>query len=526
MSKLPELQHTPIESIPSTVNLLRTTFNTQKTRNVEFRLKQLRKLYWGLKDNEELIVEACKKDLNKSAFETYLAEFGWVLNDIIFVQNNLEKWVKDEKAPDIPFANKLLAPHIRKEPLGTVLVIGAYNFPIQLSLGPVIGAIAAGCTVVLKPSENAPAAAAVMEKVIRESLDSTAYTVVQGAVAETTALLDQKWDKIFYTGGIGVGTIIAKKAAETLTPVTLELGGKNPAIVTKNADPRLAARRLLWAKLHNAGQVCVSQNYIMVDQEILPALITELKTAYNEFFPEGAQKSPDYSHIVNERQFRRLKKMLDESNGKILMGGTMDESDLFFEPTVVQVNSHKDSLIEDESFGPLIPVLPVKNLDEAIRIANEVHDTPLGVYPFGNKKETERVLNETRSGGASVNDGFFHASIPTLAFGGVGTSGQGAYRGRASFDSFTHRRSVTTTPGWMESLLAVRYPPYTAKKAKQYKQMSELKPNFDRNGNAKSNWLLTIFGLGAKGKSAGLVRWLVVLVVVFGIKQYREKALL
>lgn len=229
-----------------------------------------------------------------------------------------------------------------------------------------------------------------MEKVIRESLDSTAYTVVQGAVAETTALLDQKWDKIFYTGGIGVGTIIAKKAAETLTPVTLELGGKNPAIVTKNADPRLAARRLLWAKLHNAGQVCVSQNYIMVDQEILPALITELKTAYNEFFPEGAQKSLDYSHIVNERQFRRLKKMLDGSNGKILMGGTMDESDLFFEPTVVQVNSHKDSLIEDESFGPLIPVLPVKDLDEAIRIANEVHDTPLGVYPFGNKKETER----------------------------------------------------------------------------------------------------------------------------------------
>ncbi|EKG12154.1 Aldehyde dehydrogenase NAD(P)-dependent [Macrophomina phaseolina MS6] len=512
MSKLPELQYTPIDTIPSTVNLLRTTFSTHKTRNVDFRLKQLRKLYWGLKDNEQLIIEACKKDLNKSSFETYMAEFGWVLNDIVFVQNNLEKWVKDEKAPDIPLANKLLAPHIRKEPLGTVLVIGAFNYPIQLSLGPVVGAISAGCTVVLKPSENAPAAAAVMEKVIRESLDSTAYTVVQGGVAETTALLDQKWDKIFYTGGVGVGTIIAKKAAETLTPVTLELGGKNPAIVTKNADPRLAARRLLWAKLHNAGQVCVSQNYIMVDQEILPALVAELKTAYNEFFPEGAQKSPDYSHIVNERSFKRLKKMLDESNGKILMGGTMDESQLFFEPTVVQVDNHNDSLIADESFGPLIPILPVKDLDEAIRIANEVHDTPLGVYPFGNKKETERVLNETRSGGASVNDAFFHASIPTLAFGGVGTSGQGAYRGRASFDTFTHRRSVTTTPGWMESLLAIRYPPYTAAKQKQYKQMSELKPNFDRNGNAKSNWLLALLGLGAKGKGGGILRWLVVLV--------------
>lgn len=266
----------------------------------------------------------------------------------------------------------------------------AYNFPIQLTLGPVIGAIAAGCTVAIKPSENASAAAAVMEKVVRESLDSTAYTVVQGGVPETTALLDQKWDKIFYTGGIGVGTIIAKKAAETLTPVTLELGGKNPAIVTKNADPRLAARRLLWAKLHNAGQVCVSQNYIMVDREILPALIAELRTAYDEFYPQGAQKSPDYSHIINERQFKRLRKMLDESNGKILMGGTMDESNLFFEPTVVQVDSPQDSLIAEESFGPLIPVLPVNDLDEALKIANDVHDTPLGIYPFGNKKETDR----------------------------------------------------------------------------------------------------------------------------------------
>ena len=229
-----------------------------------------------------------------------------------------------------------------------------------------------------------------MEKVFRESLDSTAYTVVQGGVAETTALLDQKWDKIFYTGGVGVGTIIAKKAAETLTPVTLELGGRNPAIVTKNADPRLAARRLLWGKVHNAGQVCVSQNYIMVDQEILPAFVAELRKAYGEFFPNGARESPDYSHIINERQFKRLRKMLDESNGKILMGGTMDEAELFFEPTAVQVDSHNDALVTEESFGPLMPILPVKDLDEAIRIANEVHDTPLGVYPFGTKKETER----------------------------------------------------------------------------------------------------------------------------------------
>jgi beta-apo-4'-carotenal oxygenase len=231
-----------------------------------------------------------------------------------------------------------------------------------------------------------------MQKIIAESLDPSAYTVVQGAVPETTALLDQKWDKIFYTGSATVGTIIAKKAAETLTPVTLELGGKNPAIITKHADARLAARRLLWAKVLNAGQVCVSQNYILVDKEILPEFLKELKVALGEFFPEGAQKSPDYGRIVNARQFQRLKKMLDETSGKILLGGTMDEKDLFLEPTVVQVDSLTDSLIAEESFGPLIPVLPVSNLDEAIKIANEVQDTPLGIYPFGNKQETEKGM--------------------------------------------------------------------------------------------------------------------------------------
>ena len=284
--------------------------------------------------------------------------------------------------------------------------------------------------------------------------------------------------------------------------MTLELGGRNPAIVTRGADPRLAARRLLWAKTYNAGQVCVSQNYILVDREILPAFIEQLKIAFKEFFPNGAKNSPDYGRIVNERQFKKLKGMVDESKGKILIGGEMDESALFIEPTVVQVESLDDSMIVDESFGPLIPILPVSDLDEAIKIANEVHDTPLGVYPFGTKAEMNKVLNQTRSGGASLNDGFFHAAIPTLAFGGVGSSGQGAYRGKASFDVFTHRRSVVRTPGWMEGLLDIRYPPFTDKKFKKYKGMSELKPNFDREGRT-IGWGAWFMGfLGVKGLAA------------------------
>ena len=257
-------------------------------------------------------------------------------------------------------------------------------------MGPLIGAIAAGCTAVMKPSENAPASAAIMEKIFRESLDPSAYAVVQGAVPETTKLLEQKWDKIFYTGSAFVGTIIAKKAAETLTPVTLELGGRNPAIVTKNANLRLAARRLLWAKLVNAGQVCLSQNYILADKVIVSELIRELKNALNEFFPYGAKASPDYSRIINARQFQRLKKMLDGTRGKILLGGTMDEEERFLEPTIIQVDDVDDPLLIDESFGPFITILPFDSLDEAIRIANEIHDTPLAIYPFGNKSETDR----------------------------------------------------------------------------------------------------------------------------------------
>jgi beta-apo-4'-carotenal oxygenase len=390
--KIAPYKATAIESIPSTVNLCKTTFRAQKTKPLEYRLHQLRKLYWGLVDNTDALVEACKQDLGKPVFETLLSEVDWCKNDIVFITRNLAKWMKDEKPPDIPLSNSLLNPRIRKEPLGTILVIGAYNFPVQLALGPFIGAIAAGCTGVLKPSEASSATAMVLKKIVEEYLDPNAYAVINGAVPETSALLNEKWDKIFYTGNSTVGTIIAKKAAETLTPVTLELGGRNPAIITKNADPRLAARRMLWGKVHNAGQVCISQNYIMVEKEILPAFIEQLKIAIKEFYPNGTKSSPDYARIVNKRHFLRIKKMVDDSRGKILLGGEMDEAENYIDLTVVRVDDEKDSMIIDESFGPLMPLLPVDDVEEAIRIANSVHSTPLGFYPFGNKTETTKSM--------------------------------------------------------------------------------------------------------------------------------------
>lgn len=265
-----------------------------------------------------------------------------------------------------------------------------FNFPFQLTLGPAIGAIAAGNTVVIKPSENAPHSAAVMQKICEASLDPSCYSVIQGGVSETQALLAERWDKIFFTGGANVGRIIAKAAAPNLTPVVLELGGINPAIVSKTADPRLVARRMLWGKTVNAGQLCTSQNYLLIDKSLVSRVVQEFKKAYKEFYPKGARASPDYSRIIHRGHFERLKSMLDNSKGKILLGGEMDENELFIEPTVIQIDSVEDSLCAQESFGPFITILPVDNLDEAINLANSVQSTPLRLYPFGSKADVAK----------------------------------------------------------------------------------------------------------------------------------------
>ncbi|BCS27949.1 aldehyde dehydrogenase family protein [Aspergillus puulaauensis] len=502
--QIPDLQFTSLEAIPELISAIRKSFLEHKTRDVEFRLVQLRKLYWAIRDHEEQIVEACARDLSKPRFETELAESGWLLNDIVFTTRNLHKWAKDEKAPDIELAFKLMSPKIRKDPLGCVLVVGTFNFPFQLTLGPAIGAIAAGNTVVIKPSENAPHSAAVIQKICEASLDPSCYSVIQGGVSETQALLADRWDKIFFTGGANVGRIIAKAAAPNLTPVVLELGGINPAIVSKTADPRLVARRMLWGKTVNACQLCTSQNYLLIDKSLVTRVVQEFKKAYKEFYPKGARASPDYSRIIHKGHFERLKSMLDNSKGKILLGGELDGKELFIEPTVVQIDSVEDSLCMQESFGPFITILPVENLDEAINLANSVQSTPLGLYPFGSKADVAKIISSTRSGGVSCNDAALH--IPTLPFGGVGESGYGAYRGHYSFDVWVHRRPITSSPGWLESILTIRYPPYAGKLSK-FKAASTLVPDFDRSGQKLTlGWLRFILTLGSGNATTGAGR--------------------
>ncbi|PWY88509.1 aldehyde dehydrogenase [Aspergillus heteromorphus CBS 117.55] len=502
--EIPPIQYTPVEDVAARVARVRQTFHEHTTRDVEYRLVQLRKLYWAIKDHAEEMHEALRLDLHKPLFESEMSESHWMMNDIVYICRNLHKWVQDEKAEDIDLSLRLTNPVIRKDPLGCVLVIGAFNFPFQLTLGPVAGAIAAGNTVVIKPSEKPTHCAVVMQRIVEAALDPAAYTIVQGSIPQTQALLAERWDKIFFTGSANVGRIVAKAAAPHLTPVVLELGGINPAIVTKHADPRLVARRMLWAKLMNSGQLCTSQNYLLVERSMVDSVVDEFDKAYKEFYPQGAKGSDDYSRIIDLDAFHRIKGMLDSTQGKIVVGGTMDEKELFIEPTVIVLDSADDALMTQESFAPLLPILPVDSVDEAIKIANGIQSTPLGLYPFASKAETDQIISQTRSGGVAINDAALH--IPTLQFGGVGESGQGAYRGKASFDVWVHRRTITTSPGWMETFLNIRYPPY-GNKIELYKKATVLAPDFDRSGKKLPlGWLRYMLTVGGGTPKSGAAR--------------------
>ncbi|EEY18149.1 aldehyde dehydrogenase 3I1 [Verticillium alfalfae VaMs.102] len=503
--KIPAFENTSLDDITRVTDTLRATFRSYKTKDVQWRLVQLRKFYWAFEDHIPALINALRQDLRKSKHEALLSEINWIKDDCLYLIKNLERFTKDEPVGDVPMTFIMMKPRVRKEPLGMVLVIGAYNFPAQLSLVPLLGAVAAGCTAVLKPSEGAPATAMVLKKIVEASLDPSAYAVVNGAVDETTALLEVKWDKIMYTGGAAVGKIISKKAAETLTPVCLELGGLNPAFVTRNADIKLAARRLGWGKTLNAGQVCLSQNYILADRAAVPRTALTL------------------SRIVNARHFARMKKMLDSTEGEIVVGGGMDEAQLFIEPTIVLANSPHDSVVREESFGPIFAILPYDSLDAAIELVNDLCHTPLALFAFGNEAETKKSTSSSRgapcsqttSGGATINDVFSHASILTVPFGGVGQSGHGSYRGRASFDLFTHRRSVAQVPSWLDKFLRVRYMPYSPKELARLQSMSAGKPDFDRSGNqirGLGYWFSFLTGFGAKTVKGALLRWIVALV--------------
>jgi acyl-CoA reductase-like NAD-dependent aldehyde dehydrogenase len=433
----------------------RAYFNTGATRPLAFRMAQLRTLRAAIKQWEPKILAALKADLNKCAFEGYGYEAGFVIEDLNHVLAHLPAWVRPQRVPGT-LAFFPLWGRVYAEPYGVALVIAPWNYPFQLAMAPLVGAMTAGNTCILKPSELAPHTAQVIADLVAQTFAPEYITVVQGGVPETTALLQQKTDYIFYTGSTTVGKVMMRAAAEHLTPVTLELGGKSPCIVDATADLDVSAKRIAWGKFANAGQTCVAPDYLLLHHAIARPFMAKLEAAITRMYGTDAAQSPDYGRIINERHFNRLRDYL--AQGTVVYGGQTDAATKYIAPTLLAKPDLQAAVMQDEIFGPILPVLEYTELDEAIRFVN-ARPKPLALYVFTKNSTVERrVLAEASFGGGCVNDTLIHLAVSDMPFGGVGASGMGGYHGKASFDTFSHRKSVAKKPFMLD--LPVRYAPY------------------------------------------------------------------
>lgn len=417
----------------------RQFFLTDQTKQISFRMDALTNLRNGIKSYEKTLMDALNSDLNKSEFEAYSTEIGVVLEEIRFTAKNLASWAKPEKVRT-PLTHLGSKSYIYSEPYGIALIIAPWNYPFQLALAPLIGAIAAGNCAVLKPSELTPKTSEVITTLIKNIFPEEYIAVVQGGVETSQALLQEKVDYIFFTGSVSVGKTIMEAAAKNLTPVTLELGGKSPCIVHSDADLRLAAKRIAWGKFTNAGQTCIAPDYLYVQEEIKEDFLNYLKDAIKELYGPSPLQNPYYTHIVNEKHFKRLYSLLN--NGDIFFGGKTTAKDFVIEPTILHHISWDDPIMKDEIFGPILPVFQYESMDGVIEEIQH-HAKPLSLYLFTNNEQVERkVLDSISFGGGCINDTLYHFVSPYLPFGGVGTSGIGAYHGKGSFDTFSHKKSI------------------------------------------------------------------------------------
>ncbi len=414
-------------------------FRNGKTKDVQFRIDTLHQLKELMTSYEQEIINALKADLNKPEVETKRAEIGLVLGEINFMIENLTSWSAPTEV-ETPEAHGDAKSFIVPEPYGSALVIAPWNYPVQLALNPLVGAIAAGNCAVLKPSELTPHTSSLLAKMINENFPEEYLHVVEGEVETSTALLKEKFDYIFFTGSTGVGKIVAEAAAKHLTPVTLELGGKSPAIVHEDADLDEAAARLARGKFANAGQTCVAPDYILAHRKVKDLLISKMQEVITSTYGENVSENLDFPHVVSERHFDRLQQFLE--NGNIVVGGKSDKSRLFIEPAILENISWEDPVMQDEIFGPILPVLVYDETSEAID-AIVKRPKPLALYLFSDDEEVQdEVLNNISFGGGAINDTINHMTSHFLPFGGVGNSGMGAYHGKASFDTFTHFKSI------------------------------------------------------------------------------------
>ena len=443
-------------------------FHSNKTKEADFRIQQLKKLKRLLKENEASLYKAIYEDFGKSEHETYLSEISLIYHEINIFIKNIRRWSR-RKRVSTNLANFPAKSYIIPEPLGTTLVIGAWNYPFQLSLIPAVSSIAAGNTVILKPSELPTRTSEVMAKIVNENFPANYFRVFEGGVKETTELLEQRFDKIFFTGSVPVGKIIYQAAAKHLTPVTLELGGKNPTFVLADCNIGVTAKRIVWAKYFNAGQTCIAPDYVLVDKSIEEKFLKALKKEIEKYHQSDNNISDNYLRIINETNFERLSKLIDDD--KLFCGGKIHKENRFISPTILQEVSFKDEIMKDEIFGPILPVIGFSNLDEVIKAVKE-RPKPLACYIYSkSKKEINKLLKEISFGGGAINDSVVHFSNSKLPFGGVGLSGFGNYHGEAGFITFSHYKSILDKPFWFESSL--KYPPYTRRKMKIFKYFLE-----------------------------------------------------
>ncbi|SFI71645.1 aldehyde dehydrogenase (NAD+) [Kaistella treverensis] len=439
-------------------------FNSQQTKAYKFRKRNLEKLRDLLVKNDDLLYEAIYADFGKSKFDTLTTEISFVLKDIDYFLGNLKSLMRPTGAKT-NLANQFGSSKIYSEPLGNCLVIGAWNYPYQLSLSPLVAAIAAGNTCIVKPSEIAENTMKAMAKIINENFPKEFLFVAEGGVAETTEILKLKFDKIFFTGSPRVGQIVYEAAAKHLTPVTLELGGKSPAIVTGSADFEVAAKRIVWGKFLNAGQTCVAPDYILVDGKVKDSFLDSLKSYIQKF--NYQPDSEHYTQIINDRNFERLINLIDRN--KVYLGGSSIPEKRYIEPTILDNVTWDDAVMQEEIFGPILPVLTFKNFNDALsQIA--AYEKPLSAYLFtDNSEEKEQFVSKISFGGGCINDVVMHLSNDHLPFGGVGNSGMGNYHGKYGFDAFSHKKAVLSRATWGEPDL--KYPPYTAKKLEWIKKL-------------------------------------------------------
>ncbi|XP_071645533.1 aldehyde dehydrogenase, dimeric NADP-preferring isoform X2 [Temnothorax longispinosus] len=462
---------------PELVQQSRDAFNSGKTRPLEWRIKQIKQLMRMLTENSSEIVAVLASDLHRCKFETFALEIDYTIQEIKYMLMNIKEWSATEKPPK-SLANFFDGVEIRKDPYGVVLVMGAWNYPVQLNILPMMGAIAAGNCVIVKPSEIATATAKYLYETIPKYLDTDCCRVIMGGVSETTELLKQRFDYIFYTGSSTIGKLVRKAANEFLTPVTLELGGKSPVYIDNTVDMAMAAKRILWGKCVNVGQTCIAPDYMLCTPEVQSKFIEEAKKILQEWYGDNPRENPDLARIITDKHYQRLVNYINDKT-KIAIGGDVNPAEKFISPTILTDVKSTDSIMQEEIFGPILPIINVNNAYEAINFINS-RESPLVLYVFSTSKRVQDlIIDQVSSGAVCVNDTLLQYTVDTLPFGGVGYSGMGAYHGKFTFDTFTHKKGclIRNYNKVAEILAKSRFPPYSDKNLKILRRLIERRPS-------------------------------------------------